>query len=282
MYKEAGGTGTTVNFHFVVPGLSMEFGLRRIQGDIGITDIIHYFSGLDECIIYAEDVDCSPLQAIDIEGNIIFTKNSSEVIETQTVEEEIQSLVLGIDFNDNYEELTTQASTVEPQQQDQWREEQAQDQNVNNANSRADSTVLSGGQDEALQNEGVQTMEMQNETNQFEDIRIEEQFQESLTNVRVQRQERLRKRARPEYNESTSEYDDSSDLDYVASSSEESDVVRKYNFNMTRMCGAPGVPVCKDPHRYVSWDGVHLTQNGYKIMAGWLVQDIFGKLLCLF
>ncbi|PIN01992.1 Chlorogenate--glucarate O-hydroxycinnamoyltransferase [Handroanthus impetiginosus] len=56
----------------------------------------------------------------------------------------------------------------------------------------------------------------------------------------------------------------------------------KYNFNMTRMCGAPGVPVCKDPHRYVSWDGVHLTQNGYKIMAGWLVQDIFGKLLCLF
>ncbi|PIM99896.1 Chlorogenate--glucarate O-hydroxycinnamoyltransferase [Handroanthus impetiginosus] len=56
----------------------------------------------------------------------------------------------------------------------------------------------------------------------------------------------------------------------------------KYNFNMRRMCGAPGVPVCKDPHRYVSWDGVHLTQNGYKIMAGWLVQDIFGKLLCLF
>ncbi|PIN20461.1 hypothetical protein CDL12_06842 [Handroanthus impetiginosus] len=89
MYKEVGGMGTTVNFYFVVSSLSMEFDLRRIQGDIGITDVIHYFSGLDECTIYAEDVDCSPLQAIDIEGNIIFTKNSSEVIATQATEEEI-------------------------------------------------------------------------------------------------------------------------------------------------------------------------------------------------
>ncbi|PIN18142.1 Chlorogenate--glucarate O-hydroxycinnamoyltransferase [Handroanthus impetiginosus] len=56
----------------------------------------------------------------------------------------------------------------------------------------------------------------------------------------------------------------------------------KYNFNMTRMCGAPDVAVCEDPHRYISWDGVHLTQEGYKIMAGWLVHDMFNKLLCHF
>ncbi|PIM98409.1 Chlorogenate--glucarate O-hydroxycinnamoyltransferase [Handroanthus impetiginosus] len=56
----------------------------------------------------------------------------------------------------------------------------------------------------------------------------------------------------------------------------------KYSFNMTTMCGGPGVPVCEDPHRYMSWDGVHLTQEGYKIMAGWLVHDMFNKLLCHF
>ncbi|KAL9147113.1 hypothetical protein ABFS82_13G153200 [Erythranthe guttata] len=54
----------------------------------------------------------------------------------------------------------------------------------------------------------------------------------------------------------------------------------KYNFNMTRMCGAHGVPVCEDPHRYMSWDGVHLTQKGYRIMAGWLLHNIFPKLQC--
>ncbi|KAL2247714.1 GDSL esterase/lipase At5g03980-like [Sesamum indicum] len=56
----------------------------------------------------------------------------------------------------------------------------------------------------------------------------------------------------------------------------------KYSFNMTRMCGAPGVGVCADPGRFLSWDGVHLTQEGYKIMAGWLVHDIFTNLHCHF
>ncbi|KAK4492945.1 hypothetical protein RD792_000272 [Penstemon davidsonii] len=52
----------------------------------------------------------------------------------------------------------------------------------------------------------------------------------------------------------------------------------KYNFNMTRMCGAPNVPVCSNPNGFMSWDGVHLTQEGYKIMAGWLVHNIFREL----
>ncbi|KAL0320904.1 UNVERIFIED_CONTAM: GDSL esterase/lipase [Sesamum radiatum] len=54
----------------------------------------------------------------------------------------------------------------------------------------------------------------------------------------------------------------------------------KYSFNMTRMCGAPGVGACADPGRFLSWDGVHLTQQGYKIMAGWLVHDFFTNLHC--
>ncbi|KAL0407027.1 UNVERIFIED_CONTAM: Acetylajmalan esterase [Sesamum latifolium] len=56
----------------------------------------------------------------------------------------------------------------------------------------------------------------------------------------------------------------------------------KYSFNMTRMCGAPGVGVCADPGRFLSWDGIHLTQQGYKIMAEWLVHDIFTNLHCRF
>ncbi|KAL2245212.1 UNVERIFIED_CONTAM: Acetylajmalan esterase [Sesamum indicum] len=56
----------------------------------------------------------------------------------------------------------------------------------------------------------------------------------------------------------------------------------KYNFNMTRMCGGAGVKVCSNPKRYMSWDGVHLTQEGYKIMAAWLVNNIFPHLLCHF
>ncbi|KAK6149437.1 hypothetical protein DH2020_016962 [Rehmannia glutinosa] len=57
----------------------------------------------------------------------------------------------------------------------------------------------------------------------------------------------------------------------------------KYNFDLKRMCGEDGdVPVCAEPNRYVSWDGVHLTQRGYKIMAAWLLHDIFPKLHCHF
>ncbi|KAG5541622.1 hypothetical protein RHGRI_021451 [Rhododendron griersonianum] len=53
-----------------------------------------------------------------------------------------------------------------------------------------------------------------------------------------------------------------------------------YNFNLTDMCGAPGVPVCRNPNEHISWDGVHLTQEAYKIMSEWLLSDIVPKLHC--
>ncbi|GFZ07072.1 hypothetical protein Acr_19g0000090 [Actinidia rufa] len=55
-----------------------------------------------------------------------------------------------------------------------------------------------------------------------------------------------------------------------------------YDFSLPRMCGAPGVPVCPNPNKLISWDGVHLTQKAYKIMAGWLIHDILPKLQCSF
>uniref|UniRef100_A0A6N2KTN1 SGNH hydrolase-type esterase domain-containing protein n=1 Tax=Salix viminalis TaxID=40686 RepID=A0A6N2KTN1_SALVM len=53
-----------------------------------------------------------------------------------------------------------------------------------------------------------------------------------------------------------------------------------HNFSLTRMCGAPGVPVCPNPDHYISWDGIHLTQKAYQHMAEWLINDIFPKLQC--
>ncbi|KAK3036252.1 hypothetical protein RJ639_030794 [Escallonia herrerae] len=53
-----------------------------------------------------------------------------------------------------------------------------------------------------------------------------------------------------------------------------------YDFSLGRMCGAPSVPVCDDPNRHISWDGVHLTHEANRVMATWLIRDIFPKLKC--
>ena len=52
-----------------------------------------------------------------------------------------------------------------------------------------------------------------------------------------------------------------------------------YNFSLAKMCGSgPEILVCSDPKLHISWDGVHLTQEAYKMMAGWLIHDILPKL----
>ncbi|KAG2695648.1 hypothetical protein I3760_07G022100 [Carya illinoinensis] len=53
-----------------------------------------------------------------------------------------------------------------------------------------------------------------------------------------------------------------------------------YNFEMTKMCGAPNVPVCTNPEERISWDGIHLTEKAYQYMAYWLIRDILPKLNC--
>ncbi|XVE60519.1 hypothetical protein DITRI_Ditri05aG0135500 [Diplodiscus trichospermus] len=53
-----------------------------------------------------------------------------------------------------------------------------------------------------------------------------------------------------------------------------------YNFDLTKMCGAYGVQVCPNPHQYISWDGVHLTQKAYRFMTGWLIRHIYPQLQC--
>lgn len=45
----------------------------------------------------------------------------------------------------------------------------------------------------------------------------------------------------------------------------------KYNFDATKICGAPGTSVCENPSNHISWDGIHLTQEAYKIIAKSLI-----------
>ncbi|XP_052192845.1 acetylajmalan esterase-like [Diospyros lotus] len=52
-----------------------------------------------------------------------------------------------------------------------------------------------------------------------------------------------------------------------------------YNFNLNKMCGQD-VSVCSNPNQYISWDGIHSTQQAYRIMAERLLQKIFPQLHC--
>lgn len=43
-----------------------------------------------------------------------------------------------------------------------------------------------------------------------------------------------------------------------------------YNFNGSAICGNPGVIACNDPSKYISWDGIHLTEAAYR----WIAQSL--------
>nr|CAB3461036.1 unnamed protein product [Digitaria exilis] len=44
-----------------------------------------------------------------------------------------------------------------------------------------------------------------------------------------------------------------------------------YNWDPNAFCGMPGVPACRNPGAYVSWDGVHYTEATNRYIAqGWL------------
>ncbi|KZV24859.1 GDSL esterase/lipase-like [Dorcoceras hygrometricum] len=49
----------------------------------------------------------------------------------------------------------------------------------------------------------------------------------------------------------------------------------EYNFNYFNACGSPGSSSCADPFEYVNWDGVHLTEAMYRVMADAFVNGTF-------
>lgn len=44
-----------------------------------------------------------------------------------------------------------------------------------------------------------------------------------------------------------------------------------YNYNTSKACGDPDVIACEDPSQYIGWDGIHLTEAAYKLIADGLI-----------
>ncbi|KAH6820973.1 hypothetical protein C2S53_018428 [Perilla frutescens var. hirtella] len=53
-----------------------------------------------------------------------------------------------------------------------------------------------------------------------------------------------------------------------------------YNFDLNRMCGESGVSVCGNPDQHISWDGLHLTQEAYRILSKFMLYHFFVDLHC--
>ncbi|KAK4486129.1 hypothetical protein RD792_008797 [Penstemon davidsonii] len=49
----------------------------------------------------------------------------------------------------------------------------------------------------------------------------------------------------------------------------------EYNFNLFDACGSPSSSSCADPSQYVNWDGVHLTEAMYQVMADAFVNGTY-------
>ncbi|CAN1139333.1 GDSL esterase/lipase At3g48460 [Linum perenne] len=51
-----------------------------------------------------------------------------------------------------------------------------------------------------------------------------------------------------------------------------------YNFNVFATCGTPGAEKpCPDPARYINWDGVHLTEGMYRVLADMFVNGSYSN-----
>jgi len=49
-----------------------------------------------------------------------------------------------------------------------------------------------------------------------------------------------------------------------------------YNFDLFATCGSPQVTTaCARPAEYVNWDGVHMTEAMYKVVAGMFFRDAY-------
>ncbi|KAG2303822.1 hypothetical protein Bca52824_032473 [Brassica carinata] len=48
-----------------------------------------------------------------------------------------------------------------------------------------------------------------------------------------------------------------------------------YNFTFGRKCGFKGVESCTDPSKYVCWDGVHMTEAAYRLMAEGILKGTY-------
>ena len=49
-----------------------------------------------------------------------------------------------------------------------------------------------------------------------------------------------------------------------------------YNYNASAECGqGPLIRACDDPSQYVSWDGIHLTEAAYRLIANAILEETY-------
>lgn len=48
-----------------------------------------------------------------------------------------------------------------------------------------------------------------------------------------------------------------------------------YNYHETAVCSYSGVRSCDDPSKYVSWDGLHLTEAAYRWITNGLLNGTY-------
>ncbi|KAK4418435.1 hypothetical protein Salat_2256300 [Sesamum alatum] len=72
MYTKGGGKALNIAVYYCLPGLSLDNGIRPLNGDDGIRELLRAYRGLEVIPIYIEEKQ-GPLLVIDTQGNILPT-----------------------------------------------------------------------------------------------------------------------------------------------------------------------------------------------------------------
>ncbi|KAK4413094.1 hypothetical protein Salat_2956600 [Sesamum alatum] len=72
IYTQAGGKGNNIVVYYCLPGQSLDNGIRVLNGDDGIIELLRACRGLDVIPLYFEEKQ-GPSLVIDTQGNIIPT-----------------------------------------------------------------------------------------------------------------------------------------------------------------------------------------------------------------
>ncbi|KAG8363568.1 hypothetical protein BUALT_Bualt19G0036000 [Buddleja alternifolia] len=112
LYYKCGGTKSVVDFYYLLPGYSMEMGVKRISPymvDLNMVQLVEKYHDIDPEIpitIGVEEI-FDPVIVLDTQGNILPSKPQIPL----SKEEQLKFLLTDIDFNDTYKSITTQEFT---------------------------------------------------------------------------------------------------------------------------------------------------------------------------
>ncbi|KAK4431291.1 hypothetical protein Salat_0891200 [Sesamum alatum] len=76
MYTKAGGKGCNIAIYYSPPGHTLDSGIKILEGDGGIRDLIRDYKGLNVISIYIKEKP-GPILAMDGQGNIL--KNDEQL-----------------------------------------------------------------------------------------------------------------------------------------------------------------------------------------------------------